>query len=164
MYFAGEFGTEYRSQWSTDLLAPQKLKTGPIRNLRDAISTTNLQTSYQGPNKNRTRDDQKRELEKELKNWKDAMIIRVLVCTARDYDQDAAVATYLDSEEKTSDNNELFFLCGKKYRGDLFGETFARLAEARMTRESGEATLEDLIKKRGRDEEDTETNRKRPKN
>lgn len=87
------------------------------------------------------------ELEKELENWKDATIIRVLVCTAKDYDKDADVAKYLKLEKKTSDNIELFFLCDKEHRGDLFGETFARLAEA-MTRESGKATLEDIIKKR----------------
>ena len=138
------------------------MKTGPLSNIRDAISTTDLQDSYQSPNKNRTRDNQKSELENELENWKDAKIIRILVCTAKDYNKDATVAKYLKSEKKTSDHNELFFLCDKEHRGDLFGETFARLAEA-MTRESGEATFEDVIKKRGRDEEDTERNRKRPK-
>lgn len=163
MYFAGEFRTEYRSQWSTDLLAPQKLKTGPIKKLRNAISTTNLQTSYQGRNKNRIRDKKKRELDKELENWKGATIIRVLVCTAKDYDGEKAVATYLKNERKTS-SNELFFLCGKKYRGDLFGETFARLAEAKMAGESEEATLGEIIRKRPQDQEDTETNRKRRKN
>ncbi|KAL9063211.1 MAG: hypothetical protein Q9161_009587 [Pseudevernia consocians] len=130
--------------------------------MKDAIDTTNLLMSYQGPNTNQTRDDQKEKLEEELENWKDAMIIRVLVCTARDY-KDDAVATCLRSEGKTSDN-EFFLLCDKKHTGDLFGETFARLAEARMTPNSGATSFEGLIKKRGRDEEDAETNRKRPKN
>ncbi|KAF6218892.1 hypothetical protein HO133_005435 [Letharia lupina] len=140
-----------------------QLKTGPIKKLRNAISTTNLQTSYQGRNKNRIRDKKKRELDKELENWKGATIIRVLVCTAKDYDGEKAVATYLKNERKTS-SNELFFLCGKKYRGDLFGETFARLAEAKMAGESEEATLGEIIRKRPQDQEDTETNRKRRKN
>ena len=80
------------------------------------------------------------------------MIIRVLVCTARDYNNNA-VATWLRSKGKISDN-EFFFLCGKKDIGDLFGETFARLAEARMNPKSGAAIFEGLIKERGRDEED----------
>ncbi len=129
------------------------------------ISTTNLRESYQGSNKNRNRDEHKIKLEEELKKWKDATIIRVLVRTEGNYNQTKTLTTHLASDKKTS-SNELLFLCGEKYAKDLFGETFARLAELRMAGKSGEAEFEERIKdkKRGRDQEDTETDRKRPKN
>lgn len=149
--------------------------------MKPVISTTNLRMSYQGNNRNQFRDEHKKHLEEELREWKDRTIIRVLVYTKSDFTRPDNIAKYLKEEEKTS-NDELFFLCDRKYTEDLFGETFTRLVKAKTTsRESVEAReksqelveqgsklLSTMIdtwswRKRKRGEEETETDSKRPK-
>lgn len=159
--------------------------------MKTVISTTNLQMSYQGNNQNRFRDEHKKNLERELKEWKDRTIIRVLVYTKKNFTRPKSIAQYLADEEKTSDD-ELFFLCDRKHTENLFGETFTGLVKAKTTsRESVEAKTtsresveareksQELVEegkkillskintrsrqKRKRGEEKTETDSKRPK-
>ena len=77
--------------------------------MHKAISTTNLKMSYRGTSKNQPRDKHREELQKELDHWKDKIIIRILVCTARSYERDGDVAEYLSKEMKASSHDELFY-------------------------------------------------------
>ena len=103
--------------------------------------------SYQGTNKNQPRDEDRERLQEELNHWKNKIIIRILVCTAKSYKRDKNVAKYLSKEIKTS-SQELFFLCDKTYTESLFGETFARLADATKNHHSVSKWIEIRSKKR----------------
>ena len=93
--------------------------------MEDAISTTNLQSSYKSDSKRR------KKLQKELEQWKNRTIIRLLVSSQKVHKVDEKVAEILSKEPKKTSNDELFFLCDKPYVKNLFGDTFARLAEAK---------------------------------
>ncbi len=107
----------------------EKVKTGAV-SMADAISTTNLQSSYKSGNPIEARNEHREKLDNELEQWKKRTIIRVLVYSQKDYTRDENVEDILRKEPKTSDD-ELFFLCDKPYIKDLLGDTFARLAEAK---------------------------------
>lgn len=122
--------------------------------MHKAISTTNLKMSYQGTNKNQPRDEHREKLKEELDHWKDKIIIRILVCTAKSYERDEDIAKHLSTEIKTS-SHELFFLCDKTYTESLFGETFARLADATKNHQSLSKLIEIRSKKRVHKEDTT---------
>ncbi len=132
--------------------------------MADAISTTNLQASYKNDGKpNRPRDEHREELHKELKQWKNRTIIRLLVYSQKDHKRDEKVAEILKGEPKTS-NDELFFLCDKPYIRDLLGDTFARLAEAKT--QNVEKLIETRANKRDfqtMEQEEILTDRKKQK-
>ena len=121
--------------------------------MKKAIDTTNLRMSYRGPNKNRLRDRKGKELRAELKNWKDKKILRVVVCTAKDFKLDKKIA------EKDMANNEYLVLCGTEDTVNLFGEMFARLAEASKKSLSQDEIIDERLGKRKR-EEDTKSGEK----
>lgn len=111
----------------------QKLKTGPIQtsNIGKVIKTTNLARSYESFGTCKKEYD---ELQRELKNWKAATIIQILVDTAKDHVEDDVVNLWKkEQKEKKTRCREFFLLCDKGRTEDLFGETFAALVDARKS-------------------------------
>jgi hypothetical protein len=128
-----------------------KLKTGSIDNFSKAISTTNLQMSYQSSNKNQNRDKHREKLREELSCWKNETIIRILFCTAQDNNISGRynkVAGCLSKEPRTSDQ-EYFILCDKVDMEIFFGKTFARIAKAMNYCQNITKLIEIRSKKRG---------------
>ena len=97
-------------------------------------------------------------MQQELNHWKKRRILRILIGTSRSHMQQATkkkIEEYFQNEEerKTS-HHEYFLYCFKNEVETLFGETFAQMAEAMISRQNLgiKQLLEIRGKKRGPDE------------
>ena len=88
--------------------------------------------NYESKEVPKTCEDDFNELQFELKQWKNATFIRILVNTAKDHDEDDVVKLW-KNEHKKSQYRELFLLCDKGRTETLFGKTFAALVDARIS-------------------------------
>ena len=98
-----------------------------------AIGTTNLWMSYKDD------PDNWQKLQAELKEWDNATIIRILASTATKHRLDY-VTDLLKQEEQRRKKPQLFILCDGKNTETFFGETFAKLVDARPASQAPKET------------------------
>lgn len=97
--------------------------------MEEALWTTDLWRSYK-------KDTEERKmLEEELENWKDATFIRILASTATKHQRDK-IASLLKKEEEECEKlwkRQLFLLCDREEVITLFGKFFTNLIDARTS-------------------------------
>ncbi|KAI9686367.1 MAG: hypothetical protein M1822_003712 [Bathelium mastoideum] len=148
---------------SSDIvLCVLQLKTGKVDNVCGAIRSTNLQMSYH-ERSNAKPNAKKVKLQEELEHWKEKKIIRILVWTkhnslAERYDE--KIKAQFKKENNTS-CYEYFAEFATKDTEVLFGETFARMAEAKAARQNLTQLLKIRSKKRKPDEDISSLTRKK---
>jgi hypothetical protein len=95
--------------------------------VRDAIHTTNPHEWYRSNNSRNARDNSR----KELHEWRDRIILRILITSA----QKAKTKDFVHA--MTTSKNEYFVWIDESETERVFGESFDRLSRA--MKESGEA-------------------------